>query len=298
MPSKKEILPSDREPKFAEIVAAQKIIADISSGLYRSPAAALKELVSNAYDADATEVRIDTDVPHFRNLVIRDNGCGMTVENFIYVMNHIGGSRKRVEEEGVTAKGRQVIGKIGIGLLAVAQLGYRFYVTSSKKGSSIRFIAEVDLTPFHRDEAALISMGNWSSEKDKVTIGAIRYVDDIPEDPDVQYTAISVPNVKQGLISEITRDVRKAVGAEDVLSIDKEIIKDFRKIINISRSAKRADTQFDGYYYMLWELAQICPINYSKFGPIERVSRNIDGYDSIDLPKVEDFKLYVDGVEL
>lgn len=296
--SDKEMLPSDKEPKLAAIVAAQKIIADISSGLYRSPAAALKELVSNAYDADATEVRIDTDVPNFRTLVIQDNGCGMSVERFIYVMNHIGGSRKRIEDGGVTDKGRQVIGKIGIGLLAVAQLGYRFYVTSSMMGSPSRFIAEVDLTPFHRDEAALISMGDWSEKKDEVTIGAIRYVDDIPEDPDVHYTAITVPNVKQGLISEITHDVRKAVGAEEELSIHKEIIKDFKRIIEISRGAKRADTQFDGYYYMLWELAQICPINYSKFGPIERLSRNIEGYNSIELPKVKDFKLYVDGVEL
>lgn len=122
MPSNTEMLPSDKKPKFAPIVAAEKIIADISSGLYRSPAAALKELVSNAYDADATEVRIDTDVPSFRTLVIRDNGCGMSVDKFIYVMNHIGGSRKRIEENGVTDKGRQIIGRIGIGLLAVAQL--------------------------------------------------------------------------------------------------------------------------------------------------------------------------------
>jgi len=112
--SDKEMLPSDKKPKFAEIIAAQKIIADISSGLYRSPAAALKELVSNAYDADATEVRIDTDVPNFRTLVIRDNGCGMSAEQFIYVMNHIGGSRKRIGGNEVTTKGRQTIGSVMI----------------------------------------------------------------------------------------------------------------------------------------------------------------------------------------
>lgn len=292
------MLPSDKEPKLAEIVAAQKIIADISSGLYRSPAAALKELVSNAYDADATEVRIDTDVPNFRTLVIRDNGCGMSVEKFLEVMNHIGGSRKRMTGNDVTEKGRKIIGRIGIGLLAVAQLGYRFYVTSSKINSRTRFVAEVDLTPFHRDDAALVSMGKMSAEKDEVTIGAIRYVDDIPEDPNVQYTAITVPNVKQGLISEITHDVRKAVGVEEQLSIHKGIITDFNKIIEITRSAKRIDTQFDGYYYMLWELAQLCPVNYSKLGPIERISRNIEGYSLVKLPKVQDFRLYVDGIEL
>jgi len=54
-------------------------------------------------------------------------------------------------------------------------------------------------------------MGKMSADtrKDQVTIGAIKYVDGIPEDPDVQYTAITVPDVKQGLISEITHDMRE-----------------------------------------------------------------------------------------
>jgi hypothetical protein len=186
-------------------------------------------------------------------------------------------------------------------LLAVAQLGYRFYVTSSTKNSPTRFIAEVDLTAFHKDDAALISMGKMSADtrKDQVTIGAIKYVDGIPEDPDVQYTAITVPDVKQGLISEITHDMREMVGAEEELSIHKKIVKDFNEIIEITRSAKRLDTQFDGYYFMLWELAQLSPLNYSQFGPIERIDRNIEGYDAVKkIPKIKDFKLYVDGMEL
>ena len=89
------ILPTDKKPKKQDIVAAQKIIADISSGVYRSPAAALKELVSNAYDADATKVTISTDAPNFRTLVIEDNGTGMAIDKFLEVVTHIGGSRKR-----------------------------------------------------------------------------------------------------------------------------------------------------------------------------------------------------------
>src|SRR3954469_8157951 len=87
-------LPSGRKPQKRDIIAAQKIIADISSGLYRSPAAALKELVANAYDADAELVVIETDPPRFRSLVIRDDGSGMTIDHFLQVMTHIGGSRK------------------------------------------------------------------------------------------------------------------------------------------------------------------------------------------------------------
>jgi HSP90 family molecular chaperone len=129
------MLPEDRKAKSADIFAAEKIIADISTGLYRTPAAALKELVSNAYDADAETVSISTDVPNFRNLVIEDDGSGMSVDRFLDVVRHIGGSKKRIEDGDVTPiKQRKIIGRIGIGLLAVAQLGYRFYVSSSKRG--------------------------------------------------------------------------------------------------------------------------------------------------------------------
>src|SRR2546421_4055418 len=99
VPRQVTALPPDKTPKTAEIVAAEKIIADISSGIYRSPAAALKELVSNAYDADATKVTITTDAPHFRNLVIEDNGVGMSIETFLEVITHVGGSRKRIQSD-------------------------------------------------------------------------------------------------------------------------------------------------------------------------------------------------------
>jgi len=186
----KDILPTNKQPKVREIFAAQKIIADISLGLYRSPAAAIKELVSNAYDAEARVVTISTDVPKFRNLVIQDDGSGMSVDDFLRVINHIGSSRKRIiggDETPILH--RKIIGRIGIGLLAVAQLGFRFYISSSKEGIPSRFIAEIDLEPFHKDDAALITMNKMQSEdSDNVLIGAVKYVDDIPEDKDAHYT--------------------------------------------------------------------------------------------------------------
>ena len=49
-----------------EIVVASRIVDYLSSGLYHSPAACLKELINNSFDADATEVNIFVDrVPIF-----------------------------------------------------------------------------------------------------------------------------------------------------------------------------------------------------------------------------------------
>ncbi len=297
MGNQDHLLPPDKKPKRRDIVAAQKIIADISSGVYRSPAAALKELVSNAYDADAEKVTITTDAHHFRTLVIEDNGTGMTIEKFLEVVTHIGGSRKRMDGETSDVFKRKLIGRIGIGMLAVAQLGNRFYVSSTVKGSKTRFTAEVNLEPFHREDAALKNMAKIDPEG-KVQIGAVRYVDDLPEAADLQYTVITVPDAKKGLISEMTNAVRKAVGAEEILSVEKPKVKNFAELVGIVRSAQRADLVLDGYYYMLWELALLTPLNYLPDGPFEESHRKIEGAAKFSPPKVKSFKLFVDGIEL
>lgn len=44
----------------------QRVIARVTDGIYRQPGSSLRELISNAYDADATRVVIKTDAPRFR----------------------------------------------------------------------------------------------------------------------------------------------------------------------------------------------------------------------------------------
>ena len=77
-----------REP----VNVAASIIADVSAGIYRSPAGALKELVSNAFDADAATVHISAGAPGFRAFTCTDDGKGMTADEFRRVMKYIGGS--------------------------------------------------------------------------------------------------------------------------------------------------------------------------------------------------------------
>jgi hypothetical protein len=276
------MLPPNAEKQTIEILAAEKIIADISSGVYRSPAAALKELVSNSYDADARHVTITTDPPHCRTLTIADNGSGMTVQNFIQVITHIGGSSKRFAGDHSPVFKRPLIGRIGIGLLAVAQLGSRFYVSSSQRGSGKKFVAEVNLEPFHRDDAALRTLGKLRNDG-QVQIGAVTYVDELPERSDVQYTVITVPDAKKGLISEITSTIREVVGAKEELSIRDSPVSSFLAVANAAAGSKRADLVLDGYYYMLWELGLLCPVNYIAHEPFFTHERSIEGIEQITL---------------
>ena len=84
-----------REPVTTTLATSQRIIARITDGIYREPWAAFRELVINAYDADATRVIVKTGAPDFDQVIIRDNGNGMSPLAVAYMLRSIGGSSKR-----------------------------------------------------------------------------------------------------------------------------------------------------------------------------------------------------------
>lgn len=298
------MLPNDRLVQSKPIAVAEKIIADISTGIYRTPAAALKELIANAYDADATITEISTGAPTFTELVVKDNGTGMSLDRFLDVLQHIGGSWKRI----INAEGksplfqRPLIGRIGIGLLAVAQLGQRFYVSSSQKGSTTRFLAEVDLTPFHKDDAALRTLAPSGSDsstetEEKIEIGVVRYVDGLPEQADSQFTVITVPDPKRGLVSEMYSQLREAIGASAIFSIETPAA-DFEDLALAALRHKRADAVLDGYHYVLWELGLLAPVKYLNGGPFDPDIRAIEGLEGLVLDEPNNFSVAVDGYDI
>ncbi len=132
-----------------------RVLARITEGIYRQPASALRELISNAYDADATEVIIITDAPRFEQITIRDNGHGLSPEVLTHLVKHIGSSAKRDERGPVlrvsgadmnrSPEGRQFIGKMGIGLFSVAQFTRHFLIITKTKGDAYRTIADIIL---------------------------------------------------------------------------------------------------------------------------------------------------------
>lgn len=89
------------------------------SGIYKPFGKAFKELISNAYDADADVVTVKLS-DDFAALEIEDDGAGMTPFELREDFAKLGGSRKRLVT-GVTEKGRARIGNKGIGFLAVAR---------------------------------------------------------------------------------------------------------------------------------------------------------------------------------
>jgi len=297
------MLPDGITYKTLPISVAEKIIADVSTGIYRTPAAAIKELLANAYDADATAVSISTGAPHFAELVVRDNGSGMSLVRFLEIMQHIGGSWKRISQpDGLSPLyKRPLIGRIGIGLLAVAQLGQRFYVSSSLRGENTRFLAEVDLSHFHKDDAALRSMINQdgadSDSDDRIEIGLVRYVDGLPEKESSHFTVITVPDPKQGLISEMYGELRRAIGAEATYSIDAPA-PSFEDLVSVVQRHKRADSVLDGYFYVMWELGLLAPVRYLGAGAFIEDAISIEGLGNIHLEEPKHFDVTMDGYEI
>ena len=269
------------KPIEAEINAAARIIGDISTGIYRSPANALKELVSNSFDAGATEVIINTDHPAFSNVSCFDNGPGISIDKLRTIFRYIGGSDKRFDgETGV--HGRPVIGRIGIGILAMSQISKRFVIISSQEGDDFRIEAEVNIEEFETPDAARKNLGTGS-------IGRYR-IYQIPESPESHYTIVATPAG-----SEVLRENLGSGQSPRSHFVSRSYQADnFRQFVErVSNVKQRAN--LNDYEVFLWELASLCPVPYFEDGPI----RGWDGWDEIK-ERLESFqfKVTVDGYEL
>jgi HSP90 family molecular chaperone len=142
---------TEEQAEKVDIEVSSRILRHISRGIYRTPAAALKELISNSYDARATEVTINTGYPVFEDITVRDDGDGMTKEAFKKFIKNIGLTDKVAGDRIAMPNGekdRHFIGHFGIGLLAIGQLAKKAVITSKKRGSDRGFSAEMDFEQF------------------------------------------------------------------------------------------------------------------------------------------------------
>src|SRR5437879_1518144 len=132
-----------KPPDFASI-GEQKDVIDVrlsyriielfSEGLYQSPNKAIEELVANSFDAGAQKVIVMLS-PNLHDqastITVIDDGRGMDIEG---LKEHwlIGISNKR--SLSVLPRGRQQIGKFGIGKLATYVLANRLTHISKQGG--------------------------------------------------------------------------------------------------------------------------------------------------------------------
>src|SRR5438093_9631080 len=102
------------------------------SGIYKPFIKAFKELVSNAYDADAKTITVSVG-KDFSNIDVLDDGAGMTPWEFRDNFARLGGSTAWLQG-GKSPGGRDRIGYKGIGFLAVARYCSVLEVETTSKG--------------------------------------------------------------------------------------------------------------------------------------------------------------------
>ncbi len=152
-----KIKDSDNNVVIAEeLKTSERVLSRITDGIYREPSSAIRELIANSYDADATKVIINTDAPRFETIRISDDGIGFTPEALANLIKNIGGSPKRTqkgieygisnaEDKNLSPGGRKLIGKIGIGLFALSQITKEFQIITKTINANFRTVADVNL---------------------------------------------------------------------------------------------------------------------------------------------------------
>lgn len=104
------------------------VLNHLGRNLYRSFVTVLGEAISNSWDADAENVRIYIDREK-DSFFIKDDGVGMTIEDFQNKFLKIGYS-KRQRGESSSPKGRPYIGRKGIGKLAMLSCADRITIAT------------------------------------------------------------------------------------------------------------------------------------------------------------------------
>lgn len=108
------------------------VLNHLGRSLYRSFATVLGEAISNAWDADAGNVWIYLDRDK-NGFWIKDDGCGMSSDDFQNKFLKIGYSKRKGGKSHST-KDRPFIGRKGIGKLALLSCADRVTVISKVKG--------------------------------------------------------------------------------------------------------------------------------------------------------------------
>lgn len=111
------------------------VLNHLGMGLYSNTPAVLTEIISNAWDADAENVSINLDKNN-NTVTIIDDGIGMSEDDIINKFLNVGYARRDAGHESSTKKHRQVMGRKGIGKLAMFSLSKRIKVTTHREGFS------------------------------------------------------------------------------------------------------------------------------------------------------------------
>lgn len=113
-----------------------RTIEHLGIKMYSQLPYALAELVANAYDAAASHVQIKLydDNPDNKQIIVIDDGDGMSFEEIKNKFLVIGRKRRTEDTTRENSKGRKITGKKGLGKLALFGIGKTIKIETTKQG--------------------------------------------------------------------------------------------------------------------------------------------------------------------
>lgn len=110
----------------------------------------LAELVSNAWDADAHNVFITLTNGDDKQISVQDDGEGMSFDELNEKFLRIGRNRREDLKCDISAGGRPILGKKGLGKLSMFGIGHKITIISIKSGLKNSFV--MDYNDIHNGE--------------------------------------------------------------------------------------------------------------------------------------------------
>ncbi|MGB3479857.1 MAG: ATP-binding protein [bacterium] len=250
----------ERKKEYPSEVAVQ-LVSHLSEGAYTTFAKAVKELIINAFDANAPEVHLDLDAD-CTQLTIRDKGDGMNSDQFRTEFARIAGSKRRIENKKRTFN-RPMIGKFGIGFLSAARLCKTVIIYSKQKGNDHGIRREIPLNHFFEQKNQLRDLRK-------------------------HYYYYSMPDFKD----DIDRSYTKIV----LQDLREDIQKDLKSKKKYSEAWDNID-ELSGVEKFRWELGILLPVNYEDSYPIHDDSVEIINKVKSELKGFK-FKVFLNNNEI
>lgn len=134
-----------------------RLLKLIGAELISDEVVAITELVKNAHDADASEVRIEFIgvTGDEGEILIRDNGHGMDLDTLMNRWMQPAGSIKGREGRRFSRGGRRVLGEKGVGRFAADKLAAHLELVSRPTGAASEIHAVFDWDEFEHDDRML-----------------------------------------------------------------------------------------------------------------------------------------------
>lgn len=113
-----------------QITVDKRIVKILSESTYENFPNALKEVIVNSYDARATAVHITVDLTQ-EQIIIFDNGTGMSESDFDFFIRIAGKTRQREE---MTSSKRKIVGQFGVGFVSIFPFFENYDIETKKSG--------------------------------------------------------------------------------------------------------------------------------------------------------------------